>query len=186
MNKQKYIVMGLTFLILIVLTPLIFSKLMNAKLNKMVENLNKEGYSVKLIKDKSSYLKTDKVFLVDISGDKLNNQLIDNLEFKIETTFNNLPVTKVDFRGVLERIDLTVKEYNDEINTLLDRKIKFIATTPNFRVYDYKIEDINLPLSQAKVKIKGIKGIFEYSDIKTNKLLIDNVSFIANLSLIHI
>jgi hypothetical protein len=186
MNKQKYIVMGLTFLILIVLTPLIFSKLMNAKLNKMVENLNKEGYSVKLIKDKSSYLKTDKVFLVDISGDKLNNQLIDNLEFKIETTFNNLPVTKVDFRGVLERIDLTVKEYNDEINTLLDRKIKFIATTPNFRVYDYKIEDINLPLSQAKVKIKGIKGIFEYSDIKTNKLLIDDVSFIANNLLIEI
>jgi hypothetical protein len=186
MNKQKYIVMGLTFLILIILTPLIFSKLMNSKLNKMVENLNKEGYSVKLIKDKSSYLKTDKVFLVDIPGVKLNNQLIDNLEFRIETIFNNLPVTKVDFKGILERIDLTAKEYNNDINSLLDKKIKFFATTPNFKVYDYKIEDINLPLNQAKIKIKGIKGVFEYSDVETNKLSIDDVSLMADNLLFEI
>jgi hypothetical protein len=186
MNKQKYIVMGLTFLILIILTPLIFSKLMNSKLNKMVENLNKEGYSVKLIKDKSSYLKTDKVFLVDIPGVKLNNQLIDNLEFRIETIFNNLPVTKVDFKGILERIDLTAKEYNNDINSLLDKKIKFFATTPNFKVYDYKIEDINLLLNQAKIKIKGIKGVFEYSDVETNKLSIDDVSLMADNLLFEI
>jgi hypothetical protein len=186
MNKQKYLVMGLTFLILIAVTPLIFSKLMNAKLNKMVENLNKEGYSVKLIKDKSSYLKTDKIFLVDIPGDKLNNQLIDNLEFKIETTFNNLPVTKVDFKGVLEKINLTAKEYNDDINSLFDEKIKFTAVTPNFKVYDYKIENINLPIGNAKINIKGIKGIFEYSSIKSNKLSIDDISFITDNLLIEL
>ncbi|GAX87827.1 conserved hypothetical protein [Lebetimonas natsushimae] len=185
MNKQKYLIMGITFLILIAITPFVFSKLMNAKLNKMVENLNKEGYSVKLIKDKSSYLKTDKVFLVDIPGDKLNNQLVDNLKFKIETTFNNLPVTKVDFKGVLEKIDLTAKEYNDEINSLFDKKIKFTAVTPNFKVYDYKLEDINLPVGNAEVNIKGIKGIFEYSDIKNNKLSIDDISFITDNLLIE-
>jgi hypothetical protein len=153
--KNKLVVMFLTVLVMIAVTPLIFSKLMNAKLEKMVENLNKEGYKVKLIEDKSGYLKTDKVFLVDISGKKLNNQLIDNLEFKIETSFYNLPVTKVDFKGVLKKIDLTSKEYNYDINSLLNNKIKFTATTPNFKIYSYKLDDINLPIDNSKINIKG-------------------------------
>jgi hypothetical protein len=186
MNKQKYLVMGITFLILIAITPFIFSKLMNAKLNKMVEALNNQGYHIKLLKNKSSYLKTDKIFLVDIPGEKLNNQLIDNLELKIEILFNNLPVTKVDFKGILEKIDLVTKEYNDNINSLLDKKIKFIATTPNFKVYDYKFEDINLPVGNAKINVKGIKGIYEYSNIISNKLTINDISFIANNLLVEI
>jgi hypothetical protein len=177
MNKQKYLVMGLTFLILIAITPFVFSKLMNSKLNKMVENLNKEGYSIKLVEDKSSYLKTDKVFLVDIPGEKLNNNFIDNLNLKIEILFNNLPVTRVDFKGIVEKIDLVQKEYNKDINNLIENKIKFFATTPNFKVYNYKIEDINLPFGPSSVKIKGIKGIFEYSNVKNNKLNIDGVTF---------
>jgi hypothetical protein len=184
--KSKLIVMLLTFMVMIIITPFVFSKLMNAKLDKMVESLNQEGYKIKLIEDKSGYLKTDKVFLVDISGEKLNNQFIDNLEFKIETIFNNLPVTKVDFNGVLEKINLIQKEYNNDLNKLLDKKIKFFVTTPNFKVYNYKFEDISLPIENSKINIKGIKGIYEYSDIKNNKLTIDDIYFMTDNLLIEL
>jgi hypothetical protein len=186
MNKQKYLVMGITFLILIAITPFVFSKLMNSKLNKMVEKLNKDGYKIELIEDKSTYLKTDKVFLVDIPGEKLNNTAIDKVKFKIETIFNNLPVTSVDFKGVLKRVDLVNKEYNEDINAIFDEKIKFYATTPNFKVYTYKIEDVNLILNDVDLGIKGIKGIFEYGNTKLNKLTIADISLKAPFLLAEI
>jgi hypothetical protein len=88
-----------------------------------------------------------------------------------------LPVTRVDFKGVLKRVDLVNKEYNEDINAIFDEKIKFYATTPNFKVYTYKIEDTNLALNNFLISFKGIKGIYEYSDIKSNKLNINDILF---------
>jgi len=180
MNKQKYITMVLTFIVLILITPLIFSKLMNFKLNKMVKNLNKNGYFVKLIENKSTYLKTDKIFLVEIPGKKLNNNFINKFYFKIETIFYNLPVTKVDFKGILEKIDLAQKKYEKAFNSLISKKFKFFVTTPNFKVYNYKVYDISLPFDKFVFNINGIEGVFEYSNLKTNKLNINHIALKGN------
>jgi hypothetical protein len=149
---------------------------MNSKFDTMLLNLQQQqGIKIKEIKNKSGYLKTDRIFLVVIPGKKLNNNFIKDLYFKVETTFNNLPVTKVDFKGALEKIDLNDKAYEDKINRLFAKKIKFIATTPNFKVYTYKFEDINLPFNQINAGVKDIKGVFEYSEIVKNRLNIGDV-----------
>ncbi|WP_024789319.1 hypothetical protein [Lebetimonas sp. JH292] len=174
--KNKLVVMFLTLLIMIAITPFVFSKLMNSKFDTMLLSLQQQqGIKIKEIKNKSGYLKTDRIFLVDIPGKKLNNNFIKDLYFKVETTFNNLPVTKVNFKGVLEKIDLNDKADEAKINTLFDKKIKFFATTPNFKVYTYKFEDINLPFNHINAGVKDIKGILEYSEIVNNKLNIGDV-----------
>lgn len=68
--KNKLLIMFLTFLVMIGVTPLIFDKLMNAKFNKMLENVKKDGFEVIQIEDKSTYLQTDRIFKVVIPGQK--------------------------------------------------------------------------------------------------------------------
>ena len=103
MNKSKIIVMGITFIVLILITPLVFSKLMNAKFNQMLKKYENEGYSIKLIKDKSSYIQTDKVFEVLIPGKKVNLN-VNDINITLEVKFKNLPVTNVVFEGVVNSI----------------------------------------------------------------------------------
>ena len=125
--KNKLIVMILTFAVMIVLTPLVFSKLMNAKFNQMIENLNKEGIKVEVIKDKSSYLQTDKILSVEIPKKYLNNAF-ESINLEVEAKFKNLPVTNVLFIGNIKNVNLMpqFEKYENEINEFLKKYIKLI------------------------------------------------------------
>ena len=125
--KNKLIVMILTFAVMIALTPLVFSKLMNAKFNQMIENLNKEGIKVEVIKDKSSYLQTDKILSVEIPKKYLNNTF-EKVNLEVEAKFKNLPVTNVLFLGNIKNVKLMPQfaKYENEINEFLKKYIKLI------------------------------------------------------------
>ena len=126
--KNKLIVMILTFAVMIALTPLVFSKLMNAKFNQMIENLNKEGIKVEVIKDKSSYLQTDKILSVEIPKEYLNNAF-ESINLEVEAKFKNLPVTNVLFLGNVKNVKLMPQfaKYENKINEFLKKYIKFVA-----------------------------------------------------------
>ena len=105
--KNKLIIMLVTFIVLIAITPFVFSKLMNSKFNKMLDNLRKDGIEIKLIEDKSSYIKTDKLFLVTIPEKflvKQNLEGIKSIVLKVEAQFKNLPVTDVLFWVKLKKL----------------------------------------------------------------------------------
>jgi len=170
--KNKLIVMFFTFIVLIAITPFIFSKLMNSKFDSMLDNLRKDGIEIKLIEDKSSYIKTDKVFLVTIPQKVLANKNLEDVKsivLKIETQFKNLPVTDVLFLGEVEKIDLSsnLKNLESELNKFV-KYIKFVVTTPDFKNYFYRFEDIK----DKNFAIVGIKGTFSKKDLNKNSLVI--------------
>ena len=107
--KNKLIIMLVTFIVLIAITPFVFSKLMNAKFDEMLDNLRKDGIEIKLIEDKSSYIQTDKLFLVTIPEKFLINKDIalegvKSVTLEIETKFKNLPITDVLFLGKVKKL----------------------------------------------------------------------------------
>jgi len=177
MNKNKLIVMFITFAVLIAVTPLIFGKLMNSKFNQMLNDLRAKGMKIEVVEDKSTYLQTDKVLEVTLPAKLLNdNGIIDEVKLKIETKFKNLPVTNVVFLGDLKKIVLTqpYKNNEKELNDFLGRFIHFTVTTPNFRDYSYKFDDIVIN-DTPKFGIEDIKGVFSSSDIFKNKLTVKDI-----------
>ena len=174
--KNKFSVMIITFLILIGITPLIFSKLMNSKFNTMLLKIQQqEGVKIKEVENKSSYLTTDKVFLVEIPGKKINDNFIKKVVVKIETKFKNLPVTNVDFVGNVKKVDLVNGENIDSFA----KHIKFFVTTPDLKVFSYKVDDIDFNVNNADFKMQGIKGVYNLKTM-TNNLKIENISLKAN------
>jgi len=171
MNKNKLIVMVVTFAVLIALTPLIFSKLMNSKLNQMIENYKKKGYKVELLSDKSTYLQTDKVFLVTLPSKDLKHQGVKDLTLIIETVFKNLPITDVKFDVRVKKIDFIAPNM-DSLAEFVKKNIHAKVTTPNFKTYAYKIDDIKVKNSFKEVGLENIRGIFRLSDEVKNSLLI--------------
>jgi hypothetical protein len=172
--KNKLVVMGITFILLIALTPLIFGKLMNAKYNQMLDNLRKEGIKIEVVKDKSTYLKTDKILHVIIPAKLLNSEgFVNSLDLEIETKFNNLPVTNVLFLGKVNKLVLepAFAEYENTINAFLKKYISFVVTTPNFRDYSYRFKNVNIQ-DDINIGIENIKGTFSYSGQIKNTLSI--------------
>ncbi|ACM92831.1 hypothetical protein NAMH_0334 [Nautilia profundicola AmH] len=175
--RNKLIVMGITFLILIAITPLIFGKLMNSKYNQMLNDLREKGMQIKIVEDKSSYLQTDKILEVTIPSKILNTQgIIEEIKLNIETKFKNLPVTNVVFLGKLDKVILNeqFKNSEKELNKFLKKYIEFVVTTPNFRDYSYKFKDIiinNNPI----VGIEHITGVFKNGELLKNKLNIKDI-----------
>jgi len=184
--KNKLIVMILTFAVMIVLTPLVFSKLMNAKFNQMIENLNKEGIKVEVIKDKSSYLQTDKILNVEIPKKYLNNTF-EKVNLEVEAKFKNLPITNVLFLGNIKNVKLMPQfaKYENEINEFLKKNIKFTVITSNFKDYTYKINDIVIK-DQFNLGIKDIKGMFKYSTPFKNILNISDIYLKQNAQFVEI
>jgi hypothetical protein len=175
--KSKIIAMVVSFLIMIGITPLVFGKLMNAKFDKMLNNIEKKGIVLKEIKDKSTYLQTDRVFEVKIPGSKLNIPEIEYIKAIVEAKFKNLPVTTADFEGVVKEIK--TKDFdNQKINEIIKDKIKFFVTTPNFRVYQYKIFDTNFDVNGLNLSLNGISGVFVYPN--RNDLSIKKIKLYAN------
>jgi hypothetical protein len=177
MNKNKLIIMGLTFLVLIAITPLIFGKLMNKQYNKMLDGLRQKGISVKIVKDNSTYLQTDKVLEIEIPSKFLaDTQAVKNIRFRIETKFKNLPVTSVYFIGKVEHISFLDKYKTAEvkINDFVSKYVKFVITTPNFRDYSYKFDDI-IVKGSPEIGFVNIKGDLKYSDFIKNVFTVKNI-----------
>jgi hypothetical protein len=186
--KNKLIVMGLTFVILIALTPLIFGKLMNSKYNQMLNSLREKGIKIKVVADKSSYLKTDKILDVVIPSKILNSDgIVENLKLKVETKFNNLPVTNVLFLGKVEKVTLSqgFKAYEPEVDTFVKKYISFVVTTPNFKNYAYSIRDININ-DKVQIGVENIKGTFAFGDIIKNNINIADIYIKDKKGLIEI
>lgn len=181
--RNKFIVMFFTFLFMIAITPFVFGKLMNAKFNKMLENLKKQGIEIKEIKNKSSYIQTDRVFKVKIPGKNLNLKEVDYIGAIVETKFKNLPVTTVDFLGDIKELKLK----SADLTPYVKDKIKFIVITPNFKVYNYKVFDGNIVFPDSQIKWEKIKGTFKYPsknyfESEKIKLIFKNLSLsIENL-----
>jgi len=177
MKNSKLMVMGLTFIILIAITPLIFGKIMNSKYNQMLNNLREKGMIINVVKDKSSYFQTDKVLEITIPQKLLDtNGVVDEIKLSIETKFKNLPVTQVKFIGHLDKIVLgdQYKDIEQGLNKFLTQYIKFVVTTPNFRDYAYKLNDIVID-NQPTLGIKGIKGTFTEGNLLKNNLSINDI-----------
>jgi len=177
MNKNKIIVMALTFAVLIAVTPLIFSKLMNSKYNQMLDDLRKQGMVIKVVEDKSTYLQTDKLLEVTIPSKLLNdNGIIETIKLDVETKFKNLPVTNVIFLGKLKGVVLSeqFKGAENDVNGFLKKYVRFVATTPNFKDYSYKFDDIKVD-SNPKFGIEDIKGALSKGSIIKNRLNIKDI-----------
>jgi len=175
MQKNKLIVIFLTLIIMIAVTPFIFSKLMNSKYDTMLLNI-KQNYGVKIKEnqDKSSYLTTDRYFEVKIPGKTLNIPGVKYVVADIETKFKNLPVTNVEFDGVIKDV-VFINPRDNEIFPKFLRGIKFIVITPDFKVYRYRILDTDKNVEGVKFVLKGINGIFNLpeKENKTNGKLVE-------------
>jgi hypothetical protein len=175
--KNKLIVMIITFIVLIAITPFIFGKLMNSKYNQMLNDLRSKGIEINVVKDKSTYLQTDKVLEVAIPAKILNTEgVIEEVKLNIETKFKNLPVTNVVFLGDVKDVVLSgqFKKSEDKLNNFFKKYIKFFVTTPNFRDYAYKFDDIIID-ENPKIGIENIKGTFKNGKLLKNNLNIKDI-----------
>ena len=187
MKNSKLIVMFLTFLAMIAITPFIFGKLMNAKFNQMLNNLKSQGIVINELESKSTYLTTDRVFDVKVPGSVIDNNEIDYIHMKVEAVFKNLPVTDVRFKGKVKELVLkTLDNYqNQKFNEKIKDKIRFLVITPDFKNYKYTIEDDKIDFDKEfEVGYSGINGLFYNKDIKKNtlniaKFYIKNDRFLA-------
>ena len=164
--KNKIMVMIVSFVIMIILTPVIFGKFMNSKFNTMTLKLQQQkGILIKEIKDKSSYLTTDRIFKVKIPGSLLNDNGIEYIEMMSEVKFKNLPVTNVYFHNIVKDV---VLEDGEKLPFLKNAQIDVV--TPNFKTYAFNVK----PIKYKTFTLNSIKGNFQ---IKNGiiKLNIDNI-----------
>ena len=169
--KNKIMVMIVTFVIMIILTPVIFGKLMNSKFNTMTLKLQQQkGILIKEIKDKSSYLTTDRIFEVKIPGSLLNDNGIDYIEMTSEVKFKNLPVTNVYFHNIIKDV---VLEDGEKLPFLKNAQIDVV--TPNFKVYSFNIK----PIKYKNFNLSQIKGTFSVNK-NISTLSIDKISLNEN------
>ena len=154
MNKQKLLVMFITFIFLIFITPIVFSKLMNSKLDSMIVTLNQHGYQIKELKNENSYITSKRYFDIKIPG-KLINESVKWIEFRGFITFKNLPVTSVLMRGKL--VDGKAQKYIQKLIDSLKGKLVLNVTTPNFKVFKFKADDIN----EKDLVLKNFQGIYD-------------------------
>ena len=158
--KNKIVVMVVTFIVMILLTPVIFGKLMNSKFNTMILNLQQEkGIKIKEIEDKSSYLITDRIFEVTVPGSAVKDSGIKYIKLLTEVKFKNLPVTNVKFLNTIKKIVLI----NNKAIPLINNKIKVLVMTPDFKVYKYKVFDNSIDLKNRKILLswKNFNGVYD-------------------------
>ena len=179
--KTKPIVMIVTFIIMILLTPIIFSKLMNSRYDTMLLEFSQNGYKIKTLKEDIGYLKSERVLDVVIPGEKLGLKDVEFIEAKVKTYFKNLPVTNVYFEGKVK--DIKLKHQNPLIENLA-KKIEFKVITPDFKTYAFTINPIKyktLNIDTIKGNLDVKKHILSFNtngDIKENNLTLE----ISNLN----
>jgi hypothetical protein len=179
MNKVKIAGAMLGLGVMVFATPVVFDKLMNAKLAQMIKELQQKGIQIEEINNKSSYLKTNKIFKVIIPGNVINVEGVKDLVLEVGTEFKNLPVTKVDFRGKVLRVDFYDREFTQKFNQAIKDKIKFVVITPDFKIYRYKILDNDIVFEDTDFIYKSINGVYSYpkkNDLKVGSFLIKGIN----------
>ncbi len=178
--KNKIVVMLLTFIVMVFATPVIFEKLMNSKFNTMLLNLQQQnGIVIKEIKDKSSYLTTDRFFEVTIPGSAIKQKEIKYIKLLTEVKFKNLPVTNVIFHNVLTKL---VLQNNQEVK-FLENNFVFNVITPDFKHYKYVVLNKSIKNNGIVISWNNFNGIYVYPkefknvdgniQINNNKIKID-------------
>jgi len=160
MKNNKLIIMLLTFVIMVFATPIIFDKLMNSKFNSMLLNIQQNnGIIIKPLKNKSSYIKTDKFYEVTIPGKIINQPNIKYIKLLTEVRFKNLPVTNVIFYNIVKKIVLN----NNKELKFLENKLKFYVITPDFKHYKYKVIDNKVEINnQVELAWNNFNGMYVY------------------------
>ncbi len=165
--KNKLTVMIITFVILIGITPLIFGKLMNSRFNTMIlKSQQQKGIVAKEVKNKSSYLTTDRTFEVTIPGSVIHQKRIKSIKLLTEVKFKNLPVTNVWFHNIVKDVEL---QNGEKIPFF--KKIVFDVTTPDFKTYAFVIK----PLKYKTFNLSSVEGTFKI-DKDISKLNINTIS----------
>jgi hypothetical protein len=169
MKKLLIPVIGL--LVLILITPVILSKLMNSNIDKKIANLQKQGYQIKEVKKDIGYISTKREFEVTLN-DKLKQKYhINALKADVVLSFKNLPVTTANFDVEYQKLKL----FNQEI---LDG-YKFHLKTKNLKHFkligdDYKQDGLN---------IIGLNGNVIIDKFITKEINVKNISYKDNLNI---
>jgi len=187
MQKNKIVIIILTFLIMIGLTPFIFGKIMNSKFNTMILELQQQkNIKIKELKNKSSYLTTNRVFEITIPGRVLNQADIKSIQLLTEVKFKNLPVTNVEFLNTIKKIILI----NNKKVPLIDNKIKIAVITPDFKIYKYKVFDNSIDLKNKNTLLewKNFSGIYNEKNktLKNENGLIELKNSLNSLKIYNI
>jgi len=133
-------------------TPPFFKAIMNKKLDEKVAQLQKEGYQISLIEDKSGYLTTDKIYRVALAVTP-DIRLVE----KVEVKFYNLPATNVEMIGKVEKVEGNIPP---EVASLLEQQGKIELITPNFQYFTYRI----YPVKGDQFYFSGSKGTLYYQN----------------------
>ena len=159
MKNSKLGVMLLTFLIMILLTPFIFSKLMNSRFDTMLlKTQQQRGIVIKEVEDKSNYLTTDRVFEVKVPGEAIGNKEIEYITLLTEVKFKNLPVTTVVFHNILKK--LVLKDVGDV--KFLENNFIFDVITPDFKHFTYSVVNKDVKYQGFDISWRDFKGVVVY------------------------
>jgi hypothetical protein len=156
---------------LILLTPVILSKIMNANIDKKICKLQKDGYQIKEVKKDIGYLSTKREFLVTIN-DKLKKRYhIDDIKADVVLTFKNLPVTTANFDVEYKKVKL--------FNQTILNGYKFHLKTKDLKHFklvgdDYKKDGLN---------VIGLNGNVIIDKFITKDINVRNISYKDNLKI---
>ncbi len=165
---KKILIPIIGLLVLIILTPLILSNIMNSNIDKKIANFQNEGIKIKEVKKDISYLTTKRVFEVELNDNtKLPawkaQKLINELKFKVVLTFKNLPITKANFDVENKNFKLHLITKNmKNFNVVGESKfIKFngVYHKSKFDTFSFNITDL------LNYKIKNLKLNGEIKDL---------------------
>ena len=172
MKKILIPIFGL--LVLILLTPVILSKLANSNIDKKIEKLKNNGIQIEEISKNITYLDSNRKFKILLSSDSNNStwkkyhQFLKNANFIVDLKFRNLPVTKADMQ-VLATLDFGNFKLQD---------IKLHIITKNFKDFEYQllsikdfiIEDFNGTIHKKKyLKLQTTTKVFNYPEFFYSK-----------------
>jgi len=168
---KKILIPIIGLLVLIILTPLILSNIMNSNIDKKIANFQNEGIKIKEVKKDISYLTSKRVFEVELNNNtKLPawqaQKLINELKFKVVLTFKNLPITTANF-------DVENNNFKLHLLTKNMKKFDVIGESPfikfngvyhksKFDTFSFNITDI-LGYKTKNLKVSGkIKDLALY------------------------
>ena len=159
---KKILIPFIGLFVLILLTPIILSKIMNSNIDKKIAKLKEEGYKIKEIKKDISYLSTKREFEV------LVNEKVAKLDFNISAnvvlSFKNLPSTTANFDVKLNNI---LKGYH------------FYLKTKDLKHFNLVSEDY----SQDGIVINSLKGKILAKKFVTTDIVVKNIQYKDNLKI---
>jgi len=151
-NFKKQVAIGISIGIVVMslATPPIFKGIMNQKLDQKVAELRQAGYQIEEVENKSSYLTTDRIFQVQLTGKEDIN-----ITSQVEVRFYNLPITDVKLGLKILKIEGLKKP---TLKKVIEEQGRLELITPNFQNFTYKI----FPIKTKNIYFSGLKGNLYY------------------------